>query len=285
MDDVTPRLLKVIREEFQNLLDGNKKIASLYAKVRDGTATYVEANEFAIEAGEILANTFAKTLSSDVLPDGKMYYNIANRIIPEMMKNNHKLITDVTNQVQGALNNQAKIGIKSITPDINTDRIKGIVKKVSDAEKYDEVAWVLNEPIVNFSQSIVDDSIKVNAGFQYEAGLSPKIIRTSTGKCCDWCNRVEGVHDYEKVRNTGNNVFRRHRYCRCMVVFDPGDGKGKVQNVHSKKERQKTRIEEYKTREDRIQKEKESAKFKRTFDAIPQNQIVNLMRADSKEWI
>ena len=66
-----------------------------------------------------------------------------------------------------------------------------------------------------------------------KAGLRPKIRRTSTGKCCEWCNRLTGVYDYEAVSDTGNDVFRRHKHCRCTVEYDAGDGK--VTNVHTKK--------------------------------------------------
>lgn len=235
MNDIAPELLKNIQKDFQSRFDKSETISSLYAKVRDGTATYKEANEFAIEVGNILADAYKKNLSSDVLPDGKMYYNIAERILNPTMKNNYKLITDVTEQVQQKLNKDAGIGIKAIEPELNQDRIDGMINKVSSADDYDDVAWVLDEPVKNFSQSIVDDSIKANGEFQYNAGLMPKIVRTSTGKCCEWCSKLVGVYNYEKVRDTGNDVFRRHQRCNCMVLFDPKDGNKKIQNAHSKK--------------------------------------------------
>ena len=62
-------------------------------------------------------------------------------------------------------------------------RVKGIIDIVSGKDKYDDVAYMLGEPIVNFLQSVVDDTIRANADFQYQAGLNPKIRRTSTRKC------------------------------------------------------------------------------------------------------
>ena len=264
-DDITPGLLKKIQDDFQKNFDKSAVISNLYKKVRDGTATYKEANEFAIEIGDILAGAFKRNLSSNVLPNGRMYYNIAQRIIEPTMKNNYDLITDVTNQVQTSLNKASKIGIKAIKPELNQDRIHGIMNKVADAEVYDDVAWVLDEPIVNFSQSIVDDSIKANAEFQYGSGMSPKIVRTSTGKCCDWCNEIVGVYDYEKVRDTGNKVFRRHRFCRCMVEYDPGTGR--VVDVHTKKESDKNnrdqRIKNSRAYEERRKNAENSKREKR----------------------
>ena len=91
---------------------------------------------------------------------------------------------------------------------------------------------MLNESVVNFTMLVVDDAIKENAGIQFMSGLAPKIKRTSTGKCCKWCDRLVGTYNYEDVRDTGNNVFRRHRHCRCTVEFITN---GKRQNVHTKK--------------------------------------------------
>lgn len=229
MNDIAPELLKNIQSDFQSGIDKSEIISQLYRKVRDGTATYIEANDFAVEAGNILAEAYKKNLSVDVLPDGKMYYNIAERIINPTMTNNYDLITDVTEQVQQSLNKNAGIGIKTITPELNQDRIEGIINKVSVADSYDDVAWVLDEPVKNFLQSIVDESIKVNAEFQSKAGLKPKIVRKLSGSCCDWCRTLAGAYSYPDVPN---DVYRRHQRCRCTVDYDPRSGK--IQNVHSK---------------------------------------------------
>lgn len=227
--DVAPGLLKEIEKDFKMQLKENKLIQQLIEKINQGKATYKEANEYAIELGEILAHAYKKNLNSNVLPDGKMYYNIAKRIIEPTMTNNYDLITNVTNQVQEILNKDAKIGIKPITPDINQDRIDGIINRVSYEDNFDDIAWILDEPIVNYSQSIVDDAIKANADFHAKSGMKPRIIRTIAGNCCDWCKEVAGTYSYPKVPQ---DVYRRHQRCRCTVDYYPGTGK--VQNVHSK---------------------------------------------------
>ena len=132
--------------------------------------------------------------------------------------------------------------MKGIRPKINKDRIQGLVDAVSDAEDFDEVKKLLNEAVVNFTMSVVDDAIKENAEFQFMSGLAPKSKRTSNGKCCKWCDRLVGTYNYEDVRDTGNDVFRRHRHCRCTVEFITN---GKRQNVHTKKwEKDKLDVEE-----------------------------------------
>ena len=182
--------------------------------------------------GEILAKAFQNNLSSELLPDGHMYYNIAQKVVAEPMRNNYKLVSRACADVQTSLNRSVGLGLNGVTPDLNQDRIQGILNLISGKEQFDDIKYMLDEPVVNFTQSVVDDSIKKNAECQYQSGLSPKIKRTSTGKCCKWCNRLVGTYEYAAVRNTGNDVFRRHKHCRCTVEFITN---GKVQNVHTKK--------------------------------------------------
>lgn len=231
MEDIAPKLINKIQENFDSNIRNNNKIKSIMNKIRDGTATYAEANEYSIEVGEALAKAYKRNVSSEILPDGRMYYNIANRVISPTMENNYNLITSVTNRVQERLNSKAALGLKAITPGLNQDRIDGIINRLSSESNFDDVSWLLDEPIVNFSQSIVDDSIKANSEFQGRSGLKPKIVRKLAGGCCDWCAEVAGVYSYPDVPK---DVYRRHQRCRCTVEYDPGDGKRIRQDVHSK---------------------------------------------------
>lgn len=230
MKDITPDLLERIKKDFERQISSNSKISDLIGKLDKGTATYLDANEYSIEIGRTLANVLGKNISSDVLPNGKMYYNIANRIINDTLSRNHDIIADYAAKTQKALNTKAKIGLKVVKPVLNQDRIDGIVNRASSEDRFDNVKWILDEPIVNFSQSIVDDSIRENADIHYQKGLNPKIIRKESGNCCKWCRSIAGVYAYP---NVPKDVYRRHQNCRCTVDYYPGDGK--VQNVHTKR--------------------------------------------------
>ncbi len=241
MEDIAPKLLEEVQGDFRKKFKESSKIETVYEKIKAGTATYADADEFAIETGEILSQALQEHIYSDALPDGRMYYNIAQRILQPSMENNYNLTADTSMQVQSIINKANGIGIKAVKPELNQDRIDGIVNIVSETENFDDVSYMFKEAIVNFTQSIVDDAVRANADFQYKAGLSPKIRRTVRGNCCEWCANLAGTYEYKKVSDTGNDVFRRHKYCRCLVEFD--DGSGKVQNVHTKKRSDKDDIE------------------------------------------
>ena len=237
MEDVSPKLLKQVQDSFQASFDNDKRLKKIYEKIEAGTATYSEANDFAVYAGEHLAKAYKQITSAD-LPDGRMYYNIANSIIPPTMTNNYDLVSQVATQIQQNLNEEAGIGLKTITPELNEDRIDGIVNRISSEANFDDISWILDSPIVDFSQSIVDDSIRENAEFHGEAGMTPKIIRKNAYfGCCDWCSKLEGTYIYPDVPQ---DVYRRHDNCRCKVDYHPGNGK--KQNVHSREWRKETKI-------------------------------------------
>lgn len=229
MEDIAPELLNKIRADFRKQFEKDIELANLAKKLEKGIATHVEAYTYAGRVGSILANVYKKNLSSNALPDGKMWYNIANRVITPTMKDNYDFISKYVNDVQENLNKAAGIGIKVIKPLMNEDRAKGIVNRLSSEGEFDKVAWILDEPIKTAARSIVDDSIKANAEFHAKSGIRPKLVRKSLGKCCKWCNAVAGIYYYPDVPK---DVFRRHENCDCIVEYDPGDGKR--QNVHSK---------------------------------------------------
>lgn len=93
----------------------------------------------------------------------------------------------------------------------------------------DKTTQVLHRALGNISNSIIDNYIQKNAEFRYDAGMSEKIVRTSSGHCCEWCNKIAGIYEYP---NVPKDVYRRHDNCDCSVEYVSG---GKRQNVWSKK--------------------------------------------------
>lgn len=230
MNDISVELLEKIKELFNLNYDQSKKVGSALSLLEGGRATYADAQEYAIEVGEILANALG-IITIDKLPNGKMYYNIAKKILEPTLINNYTLISDYCKQVQSNLNQLANIGLKSIASELNQDRIHGIAWKISQSDNFDDVKWLLNDPIIQFSQSVVDDTIKSNANLHYKAGKSPTIKRKVMGHACEWCMNLAGTYSYPDVPD---NVYQRHRDCRCQVTYDPKDGSRKVQDVWSK---------------------------------------------------
>lgn len=228
--DIVPGIYDEIDKTFKLKAKESKIIKDKLKILKNKKANYKDANEFAVEIGNILADTFQDKIKTGDLPDGKMYYNIAKRLIEPNMVRNHDLVSEYSREVQSLLNKKANISIKAQKADLNQDRINKLVDKITKYDSYDDGKWLLNEPIINFSQAVVDETIKKNANLHYKSGLKPKIIRKEHGNCCDWCKEIVGTYSYPDVPE---DIYRRHRHCRCTVDYYPGDGKR--QDIWSKK--------------------------------------------------
>lgn len=288
--DIVPGIFEKIEKTFKLKTKESKIIKEKLKALKDKRATYKDANDFAIELGDILASAFSSNISSGDLPDGKMYYNIAKRLIEPNMIRNHDLVAEYSKEVQSILNKQANISIQAQKADLNQDRIDKLVNKISEYDSFEKGKWLLVEPIKNFTQAVVDETIRKNADLHAKAGLSPKIERYTNGKCCDWCDKLAGIYNYEDVKDTGNEVFKRHRHCDCIVIYDPKNGK-KKQIVHSGAkhkalDEKRDRIDlANKIVDNKLSNIARSKAMELGYNPLPDNKVVNTLRRDAKKWI
>ena len=112
-----------------------------------------------------------------------------------------------------------------------TERITGIVDRLADADNFEEVAWLLNAPVENIALSVVDDTMRENAEFQYKAGLPAKVVRyTNDPHACKWCQAQAGTYEYP---NVPRDVWRRHERCECVIEYTPAGG-GRVDTLRGR---------------------------------------------------
>lgn len=236
MSDIVPDLKNKIMNDFNSFVRSDQKLNDLQNRLNGGNVKYSMGYEFAERVGELASQALQNNLSAEVLPNGVMYLNISDRIIPELMKKVQQLVDGFCSKVTEAVNEASRIRIKSQPTEFNADKAHGLAKKVSD-DVFEKQKWVLDEPIVTNSLGVVDDHIRAQADFHSRSGLNPQISRVTAGKCCNWCRNLAGRYNYPK--DVPNDVFKRHENCRCEVEYWPGDGKR--QDVWSKlwKESQK----------------------------------------------
>ena len=174
--DIAPALLGRIRADFLRLL----------RNAAPSAVTYPAALDYADLVGGALAEAFRLHLSADTLPDGRMYWNIADRVLRPLLEEDHSLVADAAAAVQQQLNEAAGLRLLAQRVPVDEDRIDGIMNKVCAAEHYEDVAYMLDEPVRTFSRMAVDDTLKANVQFQGRAGLRPRVVRRTTGSCCEW---------------------------------------------------------------------------------------------------
>lgn len=74
---------------------------------------------------------------------------------------------------------------------------------------------ILRRSLTNIAQNYIDEYVEQNAEFRAKAGLKAKIIRSTNGKCCKWCDRLAGTYSYPAPRE----VYQRHDNCDCTVTY------------------------------------------------------------------
>lgn len=231
--DVSKELLRKINKSFTLSYQKSEKVRKLLLAIKSKNCDYLKAMEYAEEVGKILAEAYMKNLSSDVLPDGKMYYDIASAILNPTLENNYGLISSYVCGAMDVMNEKAGINVKARKPSYNVSKTLGLIKKVSEAEYFDDVKNYLNEPVITNALSIVDEGVRVNADLHYSMGYKPVIVRRASFGCCKWCRSLAGTKEYYPAMD--RDIFRRHQNCRCVVVYDPRNSDEKVQDVWSKK--------------------------------------------------
>lgn len=229
-EDVAPGLIKAVQDAVNANVRTNQRLTDLRSLISSGRATYADAAEYALEYGNMVKQAMAANVSSAVLPDGKMYWNIADRLFDQIMTQEFNEISQQCELVQTALNQAAGLGVKAQLPEYDPEKIKGVKEYASRADQYDNVKASVENALVTYSQSLVDESVKKNADFQAKSGMHPRIIRSAAPGCCRWCTMLAGSYDYPE--DIPDDVFRRHANCNCVVEYYPGDGKR--QNVWTK---------------------------------------------------
>ena len=203
-----------IREPLIEEIRNDRKARQLYELIHSGSGTYNTASEYAIRVGECLA----KMLRQNAPFESVAEWDLEN-LIPQALGMNHGNVVQACEQVQLALNADAGLGINYVPPTFDGNRAYGLVAELRNNPEFVNIERTFYDQIVNFSQNVVDGSIRVNANVLSNAGVQSKVIRRPEAGACAWCRAVAGTYDYADVRRTGDDVWKRHENCRCTIDF------------------------------------------------------------------
>lgn len=113
-NDVAPGLLEDAQKRFRYYLNRNRDISAAARALRDGSADYVNAYHYAVALGECLADAFSDTITEDRLPNGRMYYNIADKVVRPMLLMVQAMAAEYSDGVQKLINERAGIGLNPV---------------------------------------------------------------------------------------------------------------------------------------------------------------------------
>lgn len=230
MADIGAELLEKIRTEFRKSCKADKYIQSVLKKIEGGTAKMEEVALLSKRLGLRASQAIGAYVNASALPDGKMYYNIADTILTGVLKDNYDVINSAAAECQKALDKTAGINITPQQAAFPTERVQAVVNAASVPDIEEKVMIRrMTAPAQNITESFYNDYVQKNVKFRSDAGLDCYIIRNDHGGCCKWCSKLAGKYHYPE--DVPKDVYRRHDNCGCTVTYLNGR---KAQNVWSK---------------------------------------------------
>ena len=206
-----------IKDEFIALVN-NDRIAAKYAAAA-AQGRYHEASLYAARVGDLLGRTLRRHAPLLSIEEWDL-----EKLIPQSLGLDHAMVVEVCVQTQTAINEANHLGIRAAVPEFDGNRAYGLVEELRENPEFTNIETLFYDQITNFSQNIVDRSVRDNAELQSNAGIDAYIVRTAEYGACEWCQNLEGTYNYEDVKNTGNDVWRRHDNCRCTIEYYNGRG-------------------------------------------------------------
>ena len=114
MADIAPELFEKIRKDYEANISNSKKIQAALKKADQGKADYITAYDYAKALADCLSKALNANISEDILPNGRMYYNIAERVVNPLLTALEDETAAYCDRVQKTLNDNAGIGMNPV---------------------------------------------------------------------------------------------------------------------------------------------------------------------------
>lgn len=211
MDESTEELKANMEKAFAQRVEADQRLTALADHLNSGKGTYVTAEEYAYQTGKVLSGVFREQITEEKLPEGVFTKEFVKETIEPLLKDDHKIVSTMAAVAQENINTAAGVHIRPQKADFNQDRADGFATKM-DGKTMEEAGWMLESPVTNFSQSVVDETMIKNGEVLAKAGKAATIKRDAEGGCCDWCSSKAGTFEA-----TNREAYQRHRECRCEI--------------------------------------------------------------------
>lgn len=112
-------------------------IKALEKKIRDGNGDYSDVYKLAKASGKDMAKRIEALLKEE-FPEGRIPDEEVRRIVSPILRENHKLVTELMAIVIENINKKNGIGLKAVVPEYSMWRENGIVWEIANRSWQDE---------------------------------------------------------------------------------------------------------------------------------------------------
>ena len=128
--DIVPQLYEDILDSFNKAVEANKRIRIFKKKLEAGTATEKDVAEYAKRLGECAEAALSSNLTEERLPDGKLYWNIAERTIKPLLKEAHELVMKAAARQLQLEDKKTGINLKPAETEFPEERINELIDTI-----------------------------------------------------------------------------------------------------------------------------------------------------------
>jgi hypothetical protein len=233
MEDVAPELYSEIQKLYTQAVRSDSKIMGIVRRVKEGKGTQSDLRVMSERLGKHASDALKQVLKVDRLPDGKMYWNIAEKTIKPTLEQMHSTVNAVASLEKRAEDVKHGIKLALKTGGDPSWRINEVMNFAANSVTQTELTNALTEPVKTAVLAFLDDFEKVNAKTRADAGIKQYVIREYDGvgldhnRTCNWCVERAGTWTYEDAE--ANGVFERHPGCGCTIEVLYEDGFAAIQ--------------------------------------------------------
>lgn len=227
MDDVAPKLYDEIQKRYRQMVQSDKKLISIASKIRKGKGTQADLDAITKGLGRHLSDSMREVLVIENLPDGKMYWNIAEKTIKPALENIYYQVNRYASMEQRMADVEHGVNLAVQAGQDPSYHIRKVMQYATNSVNEGELDNALNDPVKTAANKFLDDFKHRNAEIREKAGVPQIVVREYDGVglhsgACDWCLERAGVWSYEEAKDNG--VFERHDGCGCTIDIGYGDG-------------------------------------------------------------
>ena len=132
-EDIAPKLYEQLHWEFEQNMQRSIRIQSFLKKGE--RASQKEVSLYSAELGKCASDALSNVLSENNLPNGKLYWNIAQRTIVPLLEEIHEMVMDAAEAVQKREDKEIGINLKPIRPEFPKERIEGLINKLIEYQE------------------------------------------------------------------------------------------------------------------------------------------------------
>lgn len=127
-----------ISTEFENKSKKDNETKKFQKKLENNKADLADVSLYARRLGELASEVLIEVLDEDELPNGTIYWNIAEKTILPLLKRVHQIVNESAIKAQKIQDAKAGIGINSIAAEFPEERAKALIQKIVDISQKEQ---------------------------------------------------------------------------------------------------------------------------------------------------